>query len=384
MLINAVEARFDEHQSRRVVSVVQFLTHCCAKVAVSAQLKVTGHAMSTSLRGRSVLTLDEFTSREIGSLLQLAAELNADKRSGNEIPRLNGKNIALVSEDDSIGTLLGSEIAAYDQGARVVSLTLPASHPGRCGSIKDTARVLGRIYDAIEYCGHARTLKELAAHAHVPVYNGFTDESIPVQALADLLTMQEVADKALPEVTTAFLGDGRCAIAGSLAIGAAKLGMDFRIVSPPIFWPTSSFIDEVASEAHKNGGKFTVLEHVGAGVLGADFVYTASWLGEQEAGWAERIRLLAPFGVRANVMEATDNPDCKFMHCLPAFHDNSSKAGACIAKQFGPDCMEVSDAIFESKASVVFDQAENRVHTIKAIFVATFGDRKTDARDRDP
>lgn len=338
--------------------------------------------MSTSLRGRSVLTLDEFTSRGIGFLLQLAAELKADKRSGIEIPRLNGKNIALVSEDDSIGTLLGSEIAAYDQGARVVSLTLPASHPGRCGSIKDTARVLGRIYDAIEYCGHARTAEELAAHASAPVYNGFTEESLPIQALADLLTMQEVADKALPEVTAAFLGDGRCAIARSLAIGAAKLGMDFRIVSPPIFWPSSSFIDELASEAHKNGGKFTVLEHVGAGVLGVDFVYTASWLGEQEAGWAERIRLLAPFGVKANVMEATDNPNCKFMHCLPAFHDSSSKAGARVAKQFGLDCMEVSDAIFESKASVVFDQAENRMHTIKAIFVATIGEPQTSGRDR--
>ncbi|MEY9329494.1 ornithine carbamoyltransferase [Sinorhizobium fredii] len=350
----------------------------------SAITKATGHAMSISLRGRSVLTLDEFTSEEIGVLLQLAAELKADKRSGKETPRLRGKNIALLSEEDSIGTLFGSEVAAYDQGARVISLTLPAGYAGQCGSLKDTARMLSRIYDAVEYCGHAQSaVEELAAHADVPVYNGFTDESHPIQALADLLTMREAADKALPEVTVAFLGDGRSAIARSLALGAAKLGMDFRIVSPPIFWPASSFIDGVTSEARKNGGKFAILEHVGAGVLGADYVYTASWLGEHEAGWAERIRLLAPFGVRANVMEATDNPRCKFMHCLPAFHDSSTTVGARVAKQFGLNCMEVSDAIFESKASVVFDQAENRMHTIKAIFVATIGGWETDARERD-
>lgn len=331
--------------------------------------------MSNSLRGRNVLTLDDFTPDEIGSLLQLAARMKAERRSGNEPPRLSGKNIALVSEEDSISTLLGSEVAAYDQGARVVSLALTGCHRGRCGSIKDTARVLGRIYDAIEYCGHAQsTLEELAEYANVPVYNGFTDECHPIGTLADFLTMREFADKSLPELAVAFVGDGRSTIARSLAKGAAKLGMDFRIVSPPIFWPASPFIDDVASEAHRNGGKFTVLEHVGAGVLGADFVYTASWLGEQEAGWAERIRLLAPFAVRANVMEATDNPHCKFMHCLPAFHDSSLKAGARVAEDFGLDCMEVSDAIFESKASVVFDQAENRLHMIKAIFIATIGD----------
>ncbi len=337
--------------------------------------------MSYSLRGRNVLTLDDFTSDEIGFVLQLAARMKAERRNGNESPRLSGKNIALVSEENSSSTLLGSEVAAYDQGARVVRLMLPENHRGRCGSIKDTARVLGRIYDAIEYCGHAQsTLEELAKYANVPVYNGFTDESNPIGALADFLTMREVGDKSLPELAVAFVGDGRSAIARSLAIGAAKLGMDFRIVSPPIFWPASPFIDDVASEAHKNGGKFTVLEHVGAGVSGADFVYTASWLGEQEASWAERIRVLAPFGVRANVMDATDNPHCKFMHCLPAFHDSRSKAAARIAKEFGLDCMEVSDAIFESKASVVFDQAENRLHTIKAIYIATLGDRETDAR----
>jgi ornithine carbamoyltransferase len=295
------------------------------------------------------------------------------RRNASEIPRLGGKNIALVGEEDSIGTLFGSEVAAYDQGARVVNLTLPANH--KSGSIKDTARLLGRIYDAIEYCGHSHSaVEEFGAYAQVPVYNGFTDEFHPIQALADLLTMQEFAEKAMSEVTVAFLGDGRSAIVKSLAIGAAKLGMDLRVVSPPIFWPASSFIDGVASQARKNGGKFTVLEHVGTGVLGADFVYTVSWLGEQEAGWAERIRLLAPFGVRANVMEATDNPDCKFMHSLPAFHDSGSKAGVRVAKQFGLDCMEVSDAIFESKASVVFDQAENRMHVMKAIFVTTIAD----------
>ncbi|MCA1408357.1 ornithine carbamoyltransferase [Ensifer sp. IC3342] len=334
--------------------------------------------MSISLRGRSVLTLNDFTPEEIRFLLQTATELKAARQSGNEIPRLGGKNIALVTEGDSICPFFGSEVAAYDQGARVVSLTLPASHAAQRGSVKDTARVLGRIYDALEYCGHAQSVvEELATSAHVPVYNGFTDESHPIQALADFLTMREVADKPLAEVTVAFLGDGRSPVARSLAEGAAKLGMDFRIVSPPIFWPASSFIDDMSSEARRNGGTFTTLEHVGAGVLGADFVYTASWLGEQEAGWPERIRLLAPFGVRANVMEATDNPHCKFMHCLPAFHDSSTKAGSRVEKQFGLGCMEVSDAIFESKASIVFDQAENRMHAIKAIFVTTLGDEET-------
>ncbi|WP_173513866.1 ornithine carbamoyltransferase [Sinorhizobium psoraleae] len=332
--------------------------------------------MSISLQGRSLLTLDEFTSEEIGFLLQRAAELKADKRSDNEIPRLSGKNIALVSEADQIGTFFGSEVAAYDQGARVISLRLDAGP--QCGSTKDSARALGRIYDAIEYCGHAQTtVEELAAYAQVPVYNGSTDESCPIQALADFLTMREAAKKELSDITVAFMGDGRSPIAKSLATGASKLAMDFRIVSPPIFWPAPPFVDRVTSEARKNGGKFSVLEHVGVGVLGADFVYTASWLGEHEAGWAERIRLLAPFGVRANVLEATDNPYCKVMHCLPAFHDRSSRTGARVAKEFGLDCMEVSDAIFESNASVVFDQAENRMHAVKAVFVATIENRKS-------
>ncbi|WP_026187071.1 ornithine carbamoyltransferase [Ensifer sp. BR816] len=336
--------------------------------------------MSISLQGRSVLTLDEFTSEEIGFLLHLAAELKVAKRDGKEVRRLSGKNIALVSDEDSRNAFFGSEVAAYDQGAHPVSMLLPAGNTGQHGSIKDTARVLGRIYDAIEYCGRSQSaVEELAACAHVPVYNGFTDEFQPIQALADFLTVQEFAGKTLPEVAVAFLGDGRSSIARSLAIGAAKLGMDFRIVSPRIFWPAPTFVEHVTSEARKNGGKFAVLEHVGAGVLGADFIYTASWLGEQETGWSERIRLLAPFGVRANVMEATDNPHSKFMHCLPAFHDRSTRAGGRIAKQFGLDCMEVSDAIFESKASVVFDQAENRMHAIKAIFVATIGDQETNA-----
>lgn len=344
-----------------------------------------GLVMSISLRGRSVLTLDEFTSGEIGFLLHIAARVKAEKRRGNEIPLLSGKNIALLCEEGSMNALFGSAVAAFDQGARVVGLTLPAGHGGQCASLKDMARVLGRIYNAVEYCGRSQSaVEELAAYARVPVYNGSSEECHPIQALADFLTMQEAVDKPLQEVTLAFLGDGRSPIARSLATGAAKLGMDFRIVSPPIFWPAPSFIDDVTSEAHENDGSFTVLEHVGAGVLGADFVYTAAWLGEQEAGWAERIRLLAPFGVRANVMEATGNPGCKFMHCLPAFHNSGSKAGARVAKQFGLDCMEVSDTVFESKASVVFDQAENRMHTIKAIFIATMGDRETDARDRDP
>ncbi|MEY9626393.1 ornithine carbamoyltransferase [Sinorhizobium fredii] len=327
--------------------------------------------MSVNLRGRSVLTIDEFTQDEIRFLLQLAADLKSQKRSGNEIPRLRGKNIVLLFEKESTRTRTGFEVAAYDQGAHVTYFG-PSDHIGRRESIKDTARVLGRIYDAIEYRGRAQSaVAELAAHASVPVFNGLTDEAHPTLALADFLTMREFTAKPLSELTVAFLGDGRNSVARSLAVGAAKLGMDLRIVSPPIFWPATPFVEHVKSQARISGGQFTVVEHVGAGVLGADFLYTAPWLGEEEAGWAERIRLLAPFGIRTNVVEATENPHTKFMHCLPACHDRNSEVGARIAKQFGVECMEVSDAVFESKASIVFDQAENRMHTIKAILVAT-------------
>ncbi|HXV32319.1 MAG TPA: ornithine carbamoyltransferase [Sinorhizobium sp.] len=328
--------------------------------------------MSINLRGRSVLTLEEFMPEELRFLLQLAADLKAEKRGGNEVPRLGRKNIALIFEKDSTRTRTGFEVAAHDQGAHVTYWGPSGGHLGHRESIKDTARVLGRIFDAIEYRGRAQSaVEELAAHAGVPVYNGLTDESHPTHALGDFLTMREFADKPLSEVIVAFLGDGRGSVARSLAIGAAKLGMDLRIISPPIFWPTQPFVEHVQAEARTNGGRFAVMEHVGAGVLGADFIYTAPWLGEEEAGWAERIRLLAPFGVRANVMEATDNPHTMFMHCLPACHDRNSEVGARTAKQFGVECMEVSDAVFESKVSIVFDQAENRLHTIKAILIAT-------------
>lgn len=328
--------------------------------------------MSTNLRGRSVLTLEEFTPDELLFLLRFAADLKAEKRSDNETARLYRKNIALIFERDSTRTRTGFEVAAHDQGAHVTYWGPSGSHLGHRESIKDTARVLGRIFDAIEYRGRSQSaVEELAAHAGVPVYNGLTDESHPTHALGDFLTMQEASPKPLSETIVAYLGDGRSSVARPLAIGAAKLGMDLRIVSPPIFWPARPFVEHVKAEARRNGGDFTVMEHVGAGVLGADIIYTAPWLGEEETGWAERIRLLAPFGVRPNVMEATDNPDTKFMHCLPASHDRNSEVGARIGKQFGIECMEVSDAVFESKASLVFDQAENRVHTIKAILVAT-------------
>ncbi|ODR89530.1 ornithine carbamoyltransferase [Sinorhizobium alkalisoli] len=328
--------------------------------------------MPITLRGRSVLTLEEFTPDELRFLLRLAADLKTEKRSGKEIPRLSRRNIALIFEKESTRTRTGFEVAAHDQGAHVTYWGPSGSHLGRRESIRDTARVLGRFYDAIEYRGRSQdAVDELAAHAGVPVYNGLTDESHPTHALGDFLTMQEFSEKPLSQVVVAYLGDGRGNVARSLAIGAAKLGVDLRIVSPPIFWPAKSFIVQVTSEARAHGGRFTVLEHVGAGVLGADFIYTAPWLGEEETGWAERIRLLAPFGVRANVMEATENPHTKFMHCLPACHDRNSEVGARIAKQFGIECMEVSDAVFQSKASIVFDQAENRMHTIKSILIAT-------------
>ncbi|ASY65787.1 Ornithine carbamoyltransferase (plasmid) [Sinorhizobium sojae CCBAU 05684] len=328
--------------------------------------------MPINIRGRSVLTLEEFTPDELRFLLRLAADLKTEKRSGKEIPRLSRKHIALIFEKESTRTRTGFEVAAHDQGAHVTYWGPSGSHLGHRESIRDTARVLGRLYDAIEYRGRSQgTVDELAAHAGVPVYNGLTDESHPTHALGDFLTMQEFSEKPLSQVVVAYLGDGRGNVARSLAIGAAKLGVDLRIV-----FATDLLARAILHPAGDVGGASAWRPVHGAGarrggVLGADFIYTAPWLGEEETGLAERIRLLAPFGVRANVMEASENPHTKFMHCLPACHDRNSEIGARAAKQFGIECMEVSDAVFQSKASIVFDQAENRMHTIKSILIAT-------------
>ncbi|WP_429819740.1 ornithine carbamoyltransferase [Ensifer sp. B1-9] len=328
--------------------------------------------MVVDLRGRSVLTLDELTSDEIRYLLQLVPDLKELKRAGAEVKRLSAKNIALLFERESIHTHAAFEVAAYDQGANVTLIGPTTGHGRYRESVKDAARFLGRLYDAIGYVGHSQaTAEEFAKWSCVPVYNGMTDESHPTQALADLATMQQCSDKPLDDMIVAFLGDGRSNVARSLAVAASKLGIDLRIVSPQSFWPEIPFVERVTSMARDNGGQITVLEHVGTGVLGADFICTAPWFVEGDVRWAERVRHLAPFAIRENVMEATDNPRTKLMHSLPAWHWREDEVGARIARRFGVECMEVCDAVFESKSSIVFDQAENRMPAIKALLVAT-------------
>ncbi|MCZ8548659.1 ornithine carbamoyltransferase [Mesorhizobium qingshengii] len=330
--------------------------------------------MPINLRGRCLLTLDDYSPAEIRFLLRLATELKAAKYAGTEQPRLLRRNIALIFEKDSTRTRTGFEVAAYDQGAHVTYLGPGGSHIGHKESMKDTARVLGRMYDAIEYRGFGQKLaEELAAHAGVPVYNGLTDETHPTQTLADFMTMREFTHKHLSDLTVTFLGDGRDNVALSLAIGAAKVGIDMRIAAPRNLWPDEAFIDHFRTLAKDTGARLTVTESVEEAVKGADFLYTDVWLsmGEDEAAWPSRIKDLTPYRVTGEVMAATGNPFAKFMHCLPAFHNAETQVGADIAKRFGIDCMEVTDEVFESAASIVFDQAENRMHTIKAILVAT-------------
>ncbi len=330
--------------------------------------------MPVNLLGRSLLTLDTYSPDEIRFLLRLANDLKAAKYAGTDQPRLLRRNIALIFEKSSTRTRTGFEVAAYDQGAHVTYLGPTGSQIGHKESMKDTARVLGRMYDAIEYRGFGQKIVEdLAAHAGVPVYNGLTDEAHPTQTLADFMTMREFTHKHLSGLAVAFLGDGRNNVARSLAIGAAKVGMDMRIAAPRDLWPDQGFIDHVRSIVKATGGRLTVTDSVDDAVKGADFVYTDVWLsmGEDEAAWTTRISDLTPYRVTAEVMAATGNPYAKFMHCLPAFHNAETEVGADIAKRFGIDCMEVTDEVFESPASIVFDQAENRMHTIKAILVAT-------------
>ncbi len=330
--------------------------------------------MPINLRGRSVLTLDDFSPAEIRFLLQLSVELKAAKNAGTEQPRLSRRNIALIFEKDSTRTRTGFEVAAYDQGAHVTFLGPSGSHIGHKESMKDTARVLGRMYDAIEYRGFGQKIaEELAANAGVPVYNGLTDQTHPTQTLADFMTMREFTHKHLSDLAVTFMGDGRDNVCLSLAIGAAKVGIDMRIASPRDLWPDKAFTDHFEKLAKDTGGRLTVTERVDEAVKGADFVYTDVWLsmGEDEAAWPKRISDLTPYRVTREAMAATGNPYAKFMHCLPAFHNTDTEVGADIAKRFGIDCMEVTDEVFESAASIVFDQAENRMHTIKAILVAT-------------
>ncbi len=332
--------------------------------------------MAFNLRNRHFLTLRDFTPEEIGFLLKLAADLKAAKYAGTEVPLLRGREIALIFEKDSTRTRVGFEVAAHDQGATVTYLGPSGTHMGHKESIKDTARVLGRVYDAIEYRGFGQeVVQTLADWAGVPVYNGLTDEFHPTQILADFLTMQEHGQKPLREVAYCFLGDAGNNMGDSLLIGGAKMGMDVRLCAPRSLWPDRAIQDEARAVARETGARVLLTEDVDEAVKGADFVYTDVWvsMGESADKWAERIELLMPYQVTAGVMAKTGNPRARFMHCLPAFHNTETEIGKDIQEQFGIDAMEVTEEVFESPASIVFDQAENRMHTIKAVLVATLG-----------
>lgn len=332
--------------------------------------------MSVNLRGRSVLTLDDFSPAELRFLLRLGADLKTAKRAGNEVQQLRGRAIALIFEKDSTRTRSGFEVAAYDQGAHVTYMGPGGSHIGHKESVKDTARVLGRMYDAIEFRGFAQSdVEQLARHAGVPVYNGLTDEAHPTQVLADFMTMREFSGKHLSDMKLVFLGDGHNNMARSLAIGAAKIGMRMTIAAPRSLWPDEEFRRHVCGIATTQGGEIVFDEDPKTAVASADFLYTDVWLsmGEDQSLWRQRIDLLMPYQINAALMATTGNPYTKFMHCLPAFHNTETTVGQEIAKNFGVTAMEVSDEVFESAASIVFDQAENRLHSIKAILVATLG-----------
>jgi ornithine carbamoyltransferase len=332
--------------------------------------------MPVNLRGRSFLKLLDYAPDEIRFLLRLSAALKEAKYTGTEQQKLKGKNIALIFEKDSTRTRSGFEVAAYDQGAHVTYLGPAGSQIGHKESMKDTARVLGRLYDGIEYRGFGQAqAEELAAHAGVPVYNGLTDEFHPTQILADFLTMREFTHKHLSDIAFAFLGDAGNNMGDSLMVGAALIGMDIRLAAPRQCWPEHDLVARCREIATETGGKIMLTDDAVEAVKGCDYVYTDVWvsMGEPDGVWAERIELLTPYRVTGQIMAATGNAHAKFMHCLPAFHNRDTKIGQKIHDRFGIDCMEVTDEVFESRASVVFDQAENRMHTIKAVLVATIG-----------
>ena len=333
--------------------------------------------MAFNLRNRSFLKLLDFTPREINFLLDLAADLKKAKYTGTEQPRLRGKNIALIFEKTSTRTRCAFEVAAHDQGAHVTYLGPTGSQIGVKESMKDTARVLGMMYDGIEYRGFAQTtVEELAEYSGVPVWNGLTNEFHPTQILADFLTMREHAGKPLQEVTYAYLGDARFNMGNSLLVGGAKMGMDVRIVAPKALQPAAELVAKCREIARETGARITITDDVDAGVKGCDFIYTDVWvsMGEPDEVWKERIALLKPYQVNASLMARTGNPDCKFMHCLPAYHNLETRVGRDVHEKFGLDGVEVTEDVFEGPNSIVFDEAENRMHTIKAVMVATLGD----------
>lgn len=328
------------------------------------------------LYNKNFLKLLDFQPNEIEFLLNLAAELKWAKKSGTEEPVLTGKNIALIFEKSSTRTRCAFEVAAHDQGAHVTYLGPTGSQIGTKESMKDTARVLGRMYDGIQYRGFGQEMVEtLARHAGVPVWNGLTDEFHPTQILADLLTMREHSDKPLSEIKFAYLGDARNNMGNSLMVGASKMGMDFRAAAPAKYQPSRHLQQTCMEIAQSTGAKITITENVAEAVKDCDFLYTDVWLsmGESSAVWQERIELLMPYQINSAVMKLTGNPKVKFLHCLPAYHNRETKTGEEIFLKFGIESMEVTEEVFESEASIVFDQAENRMHTIKAVMVATLG-----------
>jgi ornithine carbamoyltransferase len=332
--------------------------------------------MPFNLRNRSFLKLLDFTPGEINFLLDLSFDLKRAKYSGNEQPRLTGKNIALIFEKTSTRTRCAFEVAAHDQGAHVTYLDPVSSQIGHKESVKDTARVLGRMFNGIEYRGFSqKTVEDLAAYSGVPVWNGLTDEFHPTQVLADLMTMIEHSDKPLSQLKFCYLGDARNNMGNSLMVGCAKMGIDFRAAAPRACQPADALIQMCKEIALSTGALVTITDDVEKAVKDADFLYTDVWvsMGEPADVWNERIRLLKPYQVNMDVLRMTGNKHVKFLHCLPAYHNRQTKIGEEIYQKFGLESMEVSEEVFESPASIVFDESENRVHTIKAVMVATLG-----------
>jgi ornithine carbamoyltransferase len=333
--------------------------------------------MGFDLRDRSFVKLLDFTPQEIRFLLKLAADLKAAKYAGYEKQRLRGKNIAIIFEKTSTRTRVAFEVAAYDQGAHVTYLGPSGTQIGHKESMKDTARVLGRIFDGIEYRGFGQEIVEdLAKYAGVPVWNGLTDEFHPTQILADVLTMTEHSYKNLPDISYCYLGDARNNMGDSLMVGGAKLGMDVRLAAPRDLWPDEGLVETCRKIAEQTGARITLTDDPAEGVKGADFLYTDVWvsMGEESSKWDERVNLLKPYQVNSELIAKTGSPRTMFMHCLPALHDRNTEVGEEMFERFGLDGMEVTNEVFESERSIVWDQAENRMHTIKAVMVATLGD----------
>lgn len=325
------------------------------------------------LKNRNFLKLLDFSRDEIDFILDLAQKLKREKMTGIEEMRLQGKNIALIFEKTSTRTRCAFEVAAYDQGAHVTYLGPSGSQIGNKESMKDTARVLGRMFDAVEYRGYGQNIvEELAKYAGVPVINGLTDEYHPTQVLADFMTIKEHLKKPLDQVKLCYLGDARNNTGNSLMVGSAIMGVDFRAAAPVSCQPESSLVEECKRIAAESGAKITITEDVKEAVYGCDFLYTDVWvsMGEPEEFWESRIKLLSPYRVDDKVIKMTENPDVKFLHCLPAYHDLNTAVGKMIWEKYGLDALEVTNDVFEGSASIVFDQAENRLHTIKAVMVA--------------